>query len=599
MCSHVLCYLSLQSRVDSSWQVIGAAPASARISLLFALKHSASQLADLEQLATSVSTPGSGAFREYLTMDEMNARFAPPVTAQDTVIRYLQQALRIGNDSRASNVTDAVLSVPSPGWVRVSDVTVTEATHLLHTEFYVYEQNVEAAVGPPWPPGGSSDDASFSSSSSSSADVPFVRPVDHASRGSQVIRAKSGYSLPTHVADVVDFIGGVTNLPRVRFQAQTFVVSDDAHLDAGAPTLDTSYVVTPSLLRQQYNIPSNASGTDSASNQQVVPQFLEQYFSYSDLSLFLTRNDIRPRLNVSRVIGLNVPSNPGGEASLDIQLIMGMAPGVRTELWSFSGRRDPTLPPSNFNQEPFLDWLVLLAATPHPPLVHSVSYADDEKDCTPAYMRRVNVEFQKAAARGISILFASGDDGIGSIDARSGKPCTQANPTFPSSSPFITSIGGTQLAPRTPEESWSTRRQEITCSSRTGCVVTTGGGFSGEFARPAYQSAAVDAFLAASAAHSPSLTPPKTWFNSSGRGFPDIAALATNFEIIMRGRPSRIGGTSASTPVIGAMFSLWNEKLIAAGKPQIGFANPWLYTIAKEDAGHAFNDVTSGQAAGR
>jgi tripeptidyl-peptidase-1 len=77
--------------------------------------------------------------------------------------------------------------------------------------------------------------------------------------------------------------------------------------------------------------------------------------------------------------------------------------------------------------EPFLDWLVLLSSTSDPPLVHSVSYADDEKDFVgnERYMDRVNVEFQKAAARGVSIMFAAGDDGMGSVDVRTGKQCTR------------------------------------------------------------------------------------------------------------------------------------------------------------------------------
>lgn len=42
------------------------------------------------------------------------------------------------------------------------------------------------------------------------------------------------------------------------------------------------------------------------------------------------------------------------------------------------------------------------------PWVHSVSYGDDEDSLSLAYMERVNVEFMKAAARGLTILFASG-----------------------------------------------------------------------------------------------------------------------------------------------------------------------------------------------
>lgn len=60
------------------------------------------------------------------------------------------------------------------------------------------------------------------------------------------------------------------------------------------------------------------------------------------------------------------------------------------------------------SQEPFLAWLLLLSNMSSLPWVHSVSYGDDEDSLSRAYMERVNVEFMKAAARGLTILFASG-----------------------------------------------------------------------------------------------------------------------------------------------------------------------------------------------
>lgn len=66
------------------------------------------------------------------------------------------------------------------------------------------------------------------------------------------------------------------------------------------------------------------------------------------------------------------------------------------------------LPGRHESQEPFLQWLLLLSNTSGLPWVHSVSYGDDEDSLSQAYMKRVNTEFMKAAARGISILFASG-----------------------------------------------------------------------------------------------------------------------------------------------------------------------------------------------
>ena len=42
------------------------------------------------------------------------------------------------------------------------------------------------------------------------------------------------------------------------------------------------------------------------------------------------------------------------------------------------------------------------------PLVHSISYGDDEDSLTVDYMTRVNTEFQKAGSYGASLLFSSG-----------------------------------------------------------------------------------------------------------------------------------------------------------------------------------------------
>ena len=50
-----------------------------------------------------------------------------------------------------------------------------------------------------------------------------------------------------------------------------------------------------------------------------------------------------------------------------------------------------------------------------------------------------------------------------------------------------------------------------------------------------------------------------------------------------------IGGTSASSPTFAAMVSLLNEARLKAGKPPMGFLNPFLYANAG-----AFFDVTKG-----
>jgi tripeptidyl-peptidase-1 len=104
--------------------------------------------------------------------------------------------------------------------------------------------------------------------------------------------------------------------------------------------------------------------------------------------------------------------------------------------------------------------------------VFSVSYGDDEDSVTYDYASRCNVEFQKQGLRGISLLFASGDDGAGSENNSTNGGC-QFDPNFPVSSPYVTAVGGTALGllQRPPEFVNS----------------LSGGGFSNYFARPSYQ----------------------------------------------------------------------------------------------------------------
>ena len=56
-----------------------------------------------------------------------------------------------------------------------------------------------------------------------------------------------------------------------------------------------------------------------------------------------------------------------------------------------------------------------------------------------AFTDRLNVEFQKAGTRGLSLFFATGDDGASGITCRYGN-CSIFNPTFPPSSPCVAAL---------------------------------------------------------------------------------------------------------------------------------------------------------------
>ncbi|KAJ7097359.1 peptidase S8/S53 domain-containing protein, partial [Mycena epipterygia] len=114
-------------------------------------------------------------------------------------------------------------------------------------------------------------------------------------------------------------------------------------------------------------------------------------------------------------------------------------------------------------------------------------------------------------------------------------------------------------------------------------------GFSNYFTTPDYQADDVATYLASIGDEYSGL------YNASGRGLPNVAAQAENVEIAWTGSFWLVAGTSCASPIFASMVTLVNDRLIAAGKPVLGFLNPFLYSPAGRTA---FTDVTSGNNPG-
>jgi len=216
------------------------------------------------------------------------------------------------------------------------------------------------------------------------------------------------------------------------------------------------------------------------------------------------------------------------------------------------------------------------------PSVHSVSYGNDEvQQDSNMFMMACNDKFMQVGIMGMSVVFASGDMGVW---GRTGvTPDNKFHPDFPASSPWITSVGGTNFVQQSvigEEESWE----------------ASGGGFSDAFPRPDYQQTAVDGyFQEASTTNTP--MPTDDQFNKHGRAYPDVAALGgvrnpycvvastgLGFKVI-----EGVGGTSASSPVWGGVIARLNAQRKANGLTNLGFLNPFIYQNPQ-----AFNDVKLG-----
>lgn len=287
---------------------------------------------------------------------------------------------------------------------------------------------------------------------------------------------------------------------------------------------------TPAQVAQIYAFPA---GNGDAKSVAVV----ELGGGYSDSDL--TAAGIDPAL--VQFVSVDGATNAYGDASgasgevgLDLQVIGAIAPKVRQYC---------IMAPNN--DASFLN--TFLKAISLGVTAISCSWGQSEAGWTPQSMQAYEKAFQQAAAAGIAVFAAAGDNGSG--DSQPGQ-----NADFPASAPSCTGCGGTNLTPQA----------EVVWNDAGGGA--TGGGYSKVFGRPSWQAG-----------------------NSNNmRGVPDVAGDAspqTGYRVYLGGWYV-YGGTSAVAPLYAALTALLAQQ---TGKRFGGF-NSIIYGLP---AG-TFRDITSG-----
>jgi tripeptidyl-peptidase-1 len=304
------------------------------------------------------------------------------------------------------------------------------------------------------------------------------------------------------------------------------------------------------------------------------------------------------------------------EGNLDAETILSIT--WPTPLTTYNTGGSPPFIPDALtltdSNEPYLTWVQFVLEQENIPQVISTSYGDDEQTVPPSFATSVCNGFAQLGARGVSLLFSSGDSGVGTDGTcvtNDGKNSSTFIPTFPAGcvrilpsrdgpeliipKPYVTVVGGTR----------NIDPEIVAFDDSNG--FTSGGGFSNYFARPAYQDSVVPDYITSLNGQFHGL------FNTSGRGYPDIAAQGFRFVVVWNGTIVSLDGTryverfysefvsstdtlkcSASSPTAASVVSLVNDALLADGKPVLGFLNPWLYSGGFQ----AFTDITNGSATG-
>jgi kumamolisin len=254
--------------------------------------------------------------------------------------------------------------------------------------------------------------------------------------------------------------------------------------------------------------------------------------------------------------GKNKPTNANGadgEVMLDIEVAASVAPGAKIVVY-FTPNTD----------QGFTDAITTAVHdTTHKPSVISISWGGPESSWTGQSSKVLDAACQSAAALGVTITVAAGDNG--SSDGGTGNNCD-----FPASSPHVLACGGTKL-----DANGSTIVSEVVWNETANNEGATGGGVSNLFALPTWQ------------ANSNVPAPSKS---GGGRGVPDVtgdADPATGYTIRVDGKTMVIGGTSAVAPLWAGLIAVANQQL----GTQVGFIQPAIYAAK---AAAAFNDITQG-----
>ncbi|KAF8257707.1 subtilisin-like protein [Lactarius quietus] len=518
--------------VPSNWESLGCPPAGTTIDLYVALKpHRENALTDM---LYEVSDPmhrkhvlrTTHSYGAYLNMEQVAELVAPHPDTLELVYSWLRHH---GVPSSSSSVTHGGSSLILTG------VIVSQANHLLGASYQLY---------------------------------------NHVETNETILRTIS-YSLPAVLDAHVQTVAPTTCFvsPCTPWHVSRNHSSRAAGMEkviSGEPVRrvsnrDESHDTTPSFLSRLYN---TWSYTPSATlwNDLGIVGFDPQYPSPTDLKLFMDkyRSGAAATFTVMQINGGGYnPMRPELEANVDVQIADGMA--YPTPLTYYSTGRGPL-----GTDDSYISWLKYAIDDPFIPPTISTSYGHEEKEYPWDHAIFVCRLFAQLGARGVSVLFASGDYGVGSEDCGAKFGNVQFDTLFPATCPFVTSVGGTTGA-----------YPEIAAK-------ISGGGFSNYFARPPYQRQAVPVFLKQLGNKYQGL------YNPFGRGSPDISAQALNFPFFFTGVKDLANGTSASTPVVAGIISLLNDYRISQGKPTLGYLNPWLYGRARP----GLNDVKFGSNPG-
>ncbi|MBV9466977.1 MAG: S8/S53 family peptidase [Solirubrobacterales bacterium] len=551
--------------VPAGATVLGALPAGAPMHVTVALLPR--DPGGLAGYAEAVSTPGSGVYRDYLSP----AQFAQRYGAAPAQVRAVQASLR-AHGLRPGPVSPSSLSIP----VTATAGQLERAFSLTFLRLALPggKAAVASTAAPSFDAGVARSVQAVVGLSTLSAPRPLLvrpgrRPALSTALGSGL--GAGPLASHPHVA---------TGGPQPCGAAQSASSSQQAH--------------TADQIASAYGFAGLYGAGDLGAGQTIAVYELEPNDS-GDISAYAACYGIHPSISYIPVDGGAGSGAGSGEAALDIENLIGLAPGAR--LLVYQGPNMNSGAPGSGPYDTFSTIIDQDRAQ-----VITVSWGQCEAAQGAGTADAENTLFEQAAVQGQSLIAAAGDEGSEDCNGGSGTPNSALAVDDPASQPFATGVGGTslsQLGPRPTESVWNNGGGLVGALGGG----AGGGGLSAFWPMPSYQLQAPSSLHVVQASSSGA-----SCGNPGGlcREVPEVSADAdpsTGYLIYWNGAGSAgfgqptgwqgIGGTSGAAPVWAALIALANASRPCGGSA-IGFADPALYRAAAGAYGNDFNDVASG-----
>jgi hypothetical protein len=528
---------------------LGLAPANLKLeSLSLRFSMTPAQQADLNQLLAAQLDPSSPSYHQWLTSEQFGARFG----------------LSSGDLATVSS------------WLTSQGFTITSvAKSSTFITFSGTVGQVQQAFGT------------------------TIHNVSH--NGEPHIANLTDPTLPSAIANVTLAVTGLNDF-KLKPRSRARNVTSDSVQPGFTTTVGgvTSHYIAPGDLYTIYDFPPSSANLTGAGITIAVmgATDLTQGNALPDANLTAFRTAAGlPAINLKLQLagtdpGFPTPNPDIDEAHLDVEWSGASAPGATIEYV--------------YGKDVLANSLTYaIDASPTIAPIITISYGGCESGFGASFVSTYNQLLQMANAKGITVMSSSGDDGATDCDT-SGIASEGLSVDFPSSSPFVTSAGGTMFSGDVsnaltywnstnasnnssaktyiPEVPWN----ETTASGGLDAGGAGGGGASGFFSKPAWQVG---------------LGVP----SDSSRDIPDVSLNAaaqhdgyvvcsqgscTNGFLSSNGQANVFGGTSFVAPSLAGILALVEQKL---GTGALGNIGPTLYGLANgPTASSIFHDIITG-----